>query len=47
MLEATLYLGVFCKGWAVFQVKADDKKPLLTFERKAHRKGKIWFKLYH
>ena len=47
VLEATLYPGASCEGWVVFQVKEDDKRPLLTFERESYGKGKIWFKLYY
>lgn len=46
VLDAKLYKGASNEGWAVFKVKIDDAKPLITFGRNYDGTGGIWFKTY-
>lgn len=44
-LRTKLYPGATHEGWVAFQVKKDDKSPLIAFGRDYEGKGGAWFKL--
>ncbi|GAI91366.1 unnamed protein product, partial [marine sediment metagenome] len=42
----SIYPGATHEGWGIFQVEAQDNKPLLTFGRDYKGSGGIWWQLY-
>ncbi|MDR3600487.1 MAG: cell wall-binding repeat-containing protein [Desulfosporosinus sp.] len=45
-LDTTLYKGASNDGWAVFLVKSDDTKPMISYGIDYDGTGGIWFKAY-
>ncbi len=45
-INEALYKGESKEGWAVFKVKSDDKKPLITYGTQDNGTSGIWFKAY-
>lgn len=46
-INSQFYSGTSHEGWAIFQVKKDDKSPVIAYGRSFDGRGGVWFKAYN